>query len=312
MNRIPNTLSPTLETPVEQREPGLLDKLGWYIPFAVIARLLANRKGAIGTFIMLLLVIVAILGPAIAPYSAIELHISERLLPPSSKYWFGTDELGRDILSRVIVGAAISLEAGLFAVFLAALVGTVTGVTAGYLGGWLDSLVMRVWDTLLAFPTIFLAIGIVTILGPGKVNAYVAIAVANMPTFSRLVRSSTLAVKGLPFVEAARCVGCSNWRIMFKTIFPNTVTPLLVQMAIAARAAILVEASLSFLGLGSQPPEPSWGNMLSAAQGFMQISPTYGIFPGVAITLVVVGLSFFADGLQDAIDPRRIPSQVKG
>jgi peptide/nickel transport system permease protein len=308
MNTSPNTLWPT---PIEQGELSLLEKLDRYVPLSVIARLLANRKGAIGTFIMLLLVIVAILGPAIAPYSAIELHLGEQLLPPSSKYWFGTDELGRDILSRVIVGASISLEAGLFAVFLAALVGTVTGITAGYLGGWLDSLVMRVWDTLLAFPTIFLAIGIVTILGPGKVNAYVAIAVANMPTFSRLVRSSTLAVKGLPFVEAARCLGCSNWRIMFKTIFPNTVSPLLVQMAIAARAAILVEASLSFLGLGSQPPEPSWGNMLSAAQGFMQISPTYGIFPGVAITLVVVGLSFFADGLQDAIDPRRIRSQAK-
>jgi ABC-type dipeptide/oligopeptide/nickel transport system permease subunit len=278
---------------------------------AVVKRLLMNRKGAIGTGILVLVVLMALFGPRFAPYDAIELHLDDQLAEPSRQYWFGTDELGRDILSRIIVGAAISLEAGLLAVTLAAIVGIVTGLTAGYLGGGFDSVIMRIWDTVLAFPAIFLAIGIVTILGAGRSNATLAIAIINMPAFARLIRATTLSVKGNEFVDAARLLGATDLRIMFKTIFPNCITPLMVQMAISVPSAIIIEAALSFLGLGSQPPAPSWGNMLSAAQSYLHQAPTYGIFPGVAISLTVIGMNYFADGLQDAVDARRIYATSK-
>lgn len=272
---------------------------------SALNRLIRNPKGAVGTSILVLLIVTALFAPVLAPFDPIELHLQDQLAAPSAKYWFGTDELGRDILSRIIFGAAISLQAGLVAVSLAAVIGVITGLLAGYMGGWFDSIIMRIWDTLLAFPAIFLAIGIVTILGPGRINAVIAVAIINMPTFARLVRATTLSVKGTEYVEAARAIGCSNSWLMFKTILPNTIAPLMVQVAIAAPAAILVEASLSYLGLGSQPPEPSWGNMLQSAQAYLYQAPTYGIFPGMAITLVVIGMNYLADGLQDAIDPRR-------
>jgi peptide/nickel transport system permease protein len=196
-------------------------------------------------------------------------------------------------------------------VLLAAVVGALTGLVAGYRGGWFDLTVMRLWETLLAFPAIFLAIGIVTVLGPGWLNAVLAITVLNIPVFSRLVRASALSLRGRDFVAAARAVGCSDWRIMLSHVLPNCVAPLVVQMAIAAPEAILVEASLSFLGLGSQPPDPSWGNMLGGAQGYLYRAPHYALFPGLAITLVVVGMNYFADGLQDALDPTRIRGQAR-
>ena len=209
------------------------------------------------------------------------------------------------------LGARIALEAGLLAVALAAAIGVFSGLLAGYLGGWVDTIIMRLWDTLLAFPAIFLAIGIVTIVGPGYLNAVIAVAIINIPTFARLVRATTITVKETDFVQAAYSIGASQWRIMFKTILPNCIAPVMVQVAIAAPAAILVEASLSYLGLGSQPPTPSWGNMLTAAQSYLYRAPTYGVWPGLAITLVVIGLNYFADGLQDAIDPRRIRASAK-
>src|SRR3990172_747045 len=242
---------------------------------AVLRRLMRERKGAVGTVCMLLFILVAIVGPRVPPYNPIELHLDAQLAPPSARFWWGTDELGRDILSRVIHGARVSLAAGVLAVGL-----------AGYLGGWIDAIISRVWDTLLAFPAIFLAIGIVTIIGPGYLNAVLAVAIINLPTFARLVRASTIALRGKDFVEAARAIGAPNARIMFRTILPNCLSLVVVQMAIAAPAAILVEASLSYLGLGSQPPTASWGNMLTAAQSYLYRSPTYGIFPGAALTLV--------------------------
>jgi peptide/nickel transport system permease protein len=270
-----------------------------------LVRLFRSPKGAMGTLLLVALVLAAIFGPHLAPYDPIEIQVQDKLLPPSAQHWFGTDELGRDIFSRIIYGARVSLEAGLLAVLLAAVVGVVTGLISGYLGGWFDVVIMRIWDTFLAFPAIFLAIGIVTILGPGQMNATIAVAIINMPTFARLVRATTLSVKNHDYVQAARAMGSKNSRIMFKTIFPNCIAPLMVAMAIAAPAAILVEASLSYLGLGSQPPDPSWGNMLQSAQGYLHRAPTYGIFPGLAITFLVIGMNYFADGLQDAIDPRR-------
>ncbi len=273
--------------------------------FAVAVRLVRNRKGAIGTISLLALTILAIASPLFAPFNPNTLHLDAQLAAPSSTYWFGTDELGRDILSRVIFAARPAIRAGLSAVVLAAAIGSVTGLLAGYLGGWLDSVIGRVWDALLAFPSIFLAIGIVTILGPGWINAVLAIAVINMPGFSRVVRAATLSAKEKDYIVAAWSIGCTKSRIMRKHLFPNCIVPAIVLMAIAVPEAILVEASLSFLGLGSQPPSASWGNMLSGAQGYLSRSSTYAVFPGLAIVFTVVAMNFFADGLQDAIDPRR-------
>jgi peptide/nickel transport system permease protein len=293
----------TATSPVS--EPTFRERISQNPNVDVLRRMLRSPKGAVGLVILVLLVITAIFGPYLAPHDPIEIRVQDQLLPPSSTYWFGTDELGRDIFSRIIYGARVSLQAGLLAVSLAALVGVVTGLLAGYLGGWFDTVIMRIWDTFLAFPAIFLAIGIVTILGPGQKNAMIAVAIISMPTFARLVRATTLSVKNQDYVAASRAIGSGRSRIMYRTIFPNCIAPLMVAMAIAAPTAILVEASLSYLGLGSQPPDPSWGNMLQSAQSYLHRAPTYGIFPGLAITFLVLGMNYFADGLQDAIDPRR-------
>lgn len=274
----------------------------------VVRRLLRNRKGFFGTAVLGALIFVAVLCPYVSPYDPAQVHLTAQLAPPSSTYWFGTDELGRDVFSRVLYGSRPSLGAGLLVVVLAAFVGTLTGLVAGYAGGWPDAVVMRVWDTLLAFPAVFLAIGIVSVLGPGWLNGALAIAAVNTPVFSRLVRAITLSLCGQDFVVAARAVGCSDGRIMRAHVLPGCLAPLIVQMAIAAPDAILVEAALSFLGLGSRPPAPSWGNMLSAAQGYLGRSATYALFPGLAITLVVLGMNFFADGLRDALDPQQARS----
>jgi peptide/nickel transport system permease protein len=271
-----------------------------------VRRLFRSRKGIVGAGFLLGLLVVAAVGPLIAPYDPNELHGADQLAPPSATYLFGTDELGRDILSRVIVGARPAIEAGILAVTLAGVVGCLTGLAAGYFGGWLDVLIGRLLDTLLSFPAIFLAIGIATILGAGQLTPVLAIAIISMPVSSRLVRAVTVSARNSEYVEAARTLGCSDWRVMVAHIMPNCVAPLIVQMAIAAPDAILVEASLSFLGLGTPLPAATWGNMLGTAQTFLARSWTYAIFPGLAITLTVVGLNYFADALQDAIDPRRI------
>jgi peptide/nickel transport system permease protein len=279
---------------------------------AVIIRLWKNSKGSFGMVVLLVLIALAVFDNQIAPYDPIELHLKDKLQPPNATYWFGTDELGRDILSRIIHGTDVALEAGLFAVLIGAFVGVTTGVIAGYIGGSLDTIIMRWWDTILAFPAIFKGIALAAVLGAGPVVAMLAVAFTTMPTFSRLTRSIAISVKDAEFVAAEQALGASDWSIMFKSILPNCLTPVLVNMALAAPSAILIEASLSFLGLGSQPPDPTWGNMLRAAQGYLRQVPTYAIFPGIFITLVVLGLNFFADGLQDAIDPRRIRAARRG
>jgi peptide/nickel transport system permease protein len=269
-------------------------------------RLVRSPKGRFGLAVLVLLVLMALLAPVLAPYNPNDLHLLDQLAPPSRQYPLGTDEVGRDVLSRMMYSARPALAAGLVTVALAACIGAATGLIAGYRAGLVDAVLMRVWDMLLAFPAIFLAIGIVSVLGPGWINAILAIAILNIPVFSRLVRASTLAVRNRDFVAAAYATGCSDRRIMYRHVFPSCLAPLVVQMAIAVPDAILIEATLSFLGLGSQPPDPSWGNMLSSAQGYLYRSPWYALFPGLAITIVVVGMNFFADGLQDALDPRRL------
>jgi peptide/nickel transport system permease protein len=273
-------------------------------------RLLSSPKGSFGLAVLFILVTVAAIAPFAAPYNPNELHLLDQLAAPSRQYLFGTDEVGRDVLSRVMYSARPALAAGLLTVALAACIGTLTGLLAGYRAAAVDALLMRLWDMLLAFPAIFLAIGIVSVLGPGWINAILAIAILNIPVFSRLVRASTLAVRNRDFVAAAYATGCSDSRIMVRHVLPSCLAPLVVQMAIAVPDAILVEATLSFLGLGSQPPDASWGNMLSAAQGYLYRSPWYALFPGLAITIVVVGMNFFADGLQDALDPSRLRAKA--
>jgi peptide/nickel transport system permease protein len=268
-------------------------------------RLIRSPKGTFGTLVLLLLMVMALFGPLISPYDPLELDVRNKLQGPSIDHLFGTDELGRDILSRVIFGSVVSLKIGILAVTLAAVVGVVTGLIAGYVGGIVDAIIMRIWDTLLSFPGIFLAIGMVSILSPGPSVAIFAVALTSMPTFARLTRSIAISIKDMEFVTAEKALGVSDFEIIFRTILPNCLTPVIVNIAIAAPAAILMEASLSYLGLGSQPPEPSWGNMLQTAQIYISRTPTYGIFPGLALTFVVLGMNFFADGLQDALDPRR-------
>lgn len=291
---------------VAERSGTFWDKLSEAGAVVVFGRLARNRKGAFGLVVLVTLILVAVFAPEISRHDPNENHLLVQLAPPSATYWFGTDELGRDLFSRVIYGSRPSLLAGLLTVILAAAVGSLTGVVGGYTRGWFDLVIMRVWDALLAFPAIFLAIGIVSILGPGWINGTLAIAIVNIPVFARLVRAVTLSVAQKDFITAAQATGCADWYVMLVHVFPNCLAPLIVQMAIAAPDAILVEAALSFLGLGSQPPDASWGNMLSAAQGYLYRSSTYALFPGIAITLVVLGMNFFADGLQDAIDPQRI------
>ena len=269
-------------------------------------RLARTRKGIVGLTFLAVLLFVAVVGRFFVPYDPNQVHPADQLAPPSATYWLGTDELGRDIFSRLITAAWPAVQAGVLAVSLAGLVGSITGMLAGYFGGWLDAVIGRVWDTLLAFPAIFLAIGIVSILGPGQFSGVLAIAIINMPVSSRLVRAVTVSARNADYVDAARALGCSDWRVMTAHILPNCVAPLIVQMAIAAPDAILVEATLSFLGLGAPLPAPTWGNMLGSAQTYLSRSWTYALFPGLAITMTVIGLNYFADALQDALDPRRI------
>jgi len=271
-----------------------------------LRRLTRSRKGVVGLTFLVVLILVAGLGRFVVPYDPNAVHPADQLAPPSSTYLLGTDELGRDVLSRVITAAWPAVQAGVLAVALAGLVGSVTGLLAGYFGGWLDAAIGRVWDTLLAFPAIFLAIGIVSILGPGQFSGVLAIAIINMPVSSRLVRAVTVSARNADYVEAARALGCSDRRVMVSHILPNCIAPLIVQMAIAAPDAILVEATLSFLGLGAPLPAPTWGNMLGSAQTYLARSWVYALAPGLAITLTVIGLNYFADALQDALDPRRI------
>jgi peptide/nickel transport system permease protein len=271
-----------------------------------LRRLARSRKGVVGLTFLIVLLVVAGLGRFVVPYDPNAVHPADQLAPPSATYWLGTDELGRDVLSRVITAAWPAVQAGVLAVALAGLVGSVTGLLAGYFGGWLDAAIGRVWDTLLAFPAIFLAIGIVSILGPGQFSGVLAIAIINMPVSSRLVRAVTVSARNADYVEAARALGCSDARVMVSHILPNCIAPLIVQMAIAAPEAILVEATLSFLGLGAPLPAPTWGNMLGSAQTYLARSWVYALAPGLAITLTVIGLNYFADALQDALDPRRI------
>ena len=264
-----------------------------------------RRKGAVFALaVILIFVSAAVLAPVISPYNP-ELQIwSEVRKAPSAQHWFGTDDVGRDVLARVIFGARASLLAGVISVAIAVLVGVPVGLISGYLGGFVDALFSRITDALLACPFLILAIAFAAFLGPSLGNAMIAIGITTTPIFIRLTRGQVMAVKVEDYVEAARAVGNPHWRIALVHILPNILPALLVQATLSIAAAIIAEAALSFLGLGQQPPAPSWGSMLNAAQRFLVNAPWMAIWPGLAIFLTVLSFNLVGDGLHDALDPR--------
>lgn len=267
-------------------------------------RLRRNSGGWIGLWLTLLVVVVAVAAPLLAPYDPTEMFTQIRLQGPSSTHWLGTDELGRDLLSRILYGARVSVQVGLISVTIGVTGGSLLGLITGYYGGWVDTVIMRFMDILFAFPSILLALGVVAVLGPSLTNTMLAIGIVYIPIFIRIVRASVLEVRGLDYVDAARALGLTPARILWRHVYPNTMAPLLVQASLALSGAILTEASLSFLGLGIQPPDPSWGSMLSASRRFMELAPWTTIFPALATMVTVLGFNLFGDGLRDVLDPR--------
>jgi peptide/nickel transport system permease protein len=270
----------------------------------MIRQLIRNRLVLVGLVIMALFVFTAVFAPWLAPYSPFEQCLEEGLRPPTMEHPFGQDKLGRDILSRVIFGARISIWIGLAAVAVSAGIGVVLGSLAGYLGGVIDELLMRLIDILLAFPGILLAIALMAVLGPSLNNVILALCIIGWVGYARLVRGQVLAVRNYEFVTAAKVQGAGQLRIIFKHILPNIMGPLMVQITFGLAGVIVAEAGLSFLGLGTQPPTPSWGLMLNEGRQFLLVSPHLSIFPGLAIMLTVLGFNFIGDGLRDVLDPK--------
>ncbi len=266
--------------------------------------LMRNRLVLAGTIMVLGFVLTALLAGLIAPYSPIANNVRASLQPPSSFYYFGTDRFGRDVFSRVVYGSQVTLVVAFTSVLISALIGVTLGLVSGYFGGWLDNLIGRVFDVLFSFPALLLAIGVAAMLGPGQSNAVFAIAVVYAPLFGRVIRGPVLVERSKEYVEAARVLGAPTWRIIGRHVFPNVLSPLTVQATITFSHAILLEAYLSFLGLGIQPPHPSWGTMLQEARTFLETAPWMSIFPGVAIMLAVLAFNLLGDGIRDALDPR--------
>jgi peptide/nickel transport system permease protein len=266
--------------------------------------LMNNGLVVSGFALVALMLFLAVFAPLLAPRDPIGQDIANGLKGPAWSWLFGTDRFGRDILSRVIYGSRISLWVAFASISVAIFVGSVFGLLSGYLGGWVDNLISRVMDVFFSFPSLFLAIAIAAILGPGLNNAILAIAVVYAPFFSRVVRGPVLAERGKEYVEAARVIGGSTRQIVFGHILPNVVSPVIVQGSVVLSQAILIEASLSYLGLGTQPPDPSWGTMLNEGRTFLELAPWMSIFPGLAIMLAVLGFNLVGDGLRDVLDPK--------
>ena len=270
-----------------------------------VRRLVRRRAAMIGLAVALFFILLAMAAPLLAPYDPLATNWAAVRKAPSVIHLFGTDEIGRDVLARVIWASRASLLAGLVSVMLALALGVPIGLVSGYVGGILDGTIMRLIDAMLAIPFLILAIALAAFLGPSLTNAMIAIGISQIPIFARLTRGQVLSVKHEDYVEAARAVGNPQYRIVLRHILPNIVPPLLVQATLATAAAIIAEASLSFLGLGQQPPNPSWGSMLNTAKNFMTQAPWMAIWPGLAIFSLVLSLNLFGDGLRDALDPRR-------
>lgn len=273
---------------------------------SALRRLLRQPMGTLGLLLTGLSVAAAVLAPAIVPYDPLVQHQNQELVQPGRAFLLGTDDVGRDILSRILYGMRLSLMVGILSVLLGALVGVVSGMTAGYLEGWLDAVTMRLWDSVLAFPPVLVGVAIAALMGPGTLSLCLALALASIPQFARLARASVLVEKQREYVAAARCLGGSDVLILARHIFPNTLSPLLVQLTLAMAFAVLLESGLSFLGIGAQPPEASLGSMLSVARRFLRPAPWYGVFPGLALVVLLLGLNFLSDAARTALDPRRV------
>jgi len=267
-------------------------------------KLVRNRIAMLGLATVVFFVLLAVFAPWIAPSDPIATSWGAIRKPPSATYWFGTDELGRDVLSRVVWGTRASLMAGVVSVTISLVLGVLIGMVAGFFGGLVDSIISRITDAFLACPFLILAIALAAFLGPSLTNAMIAIGVSAAPIFVRLTRAQVINVKVEDYIEAARAVGCSPLRIAVSHILPNISAPVIVQSTLAIAAAVIAEASLSFLGLGQQPPAPSWGSMLNTAKNFMDNAPWMAIWPGLAIFALVLAFNLLGDGLRDALDPR--------
>lgn len=263
-----------------------------------------NKAAVVGAIIIAFYIFIATFAPLLSPFDPYEIQLENKLQPPSFEHWMGTDDKGRDILSRILYGSRLSMGVGFAAVAFGAFFGILFGLIAGYYGKWVDSVIMRCMDVLLAFPGILLALAIISALGPGLINVTIAVGAFSVPLFARIVRGSTLEVKQLEYVDAIRSLGAKDSTIIFRHILPNILSPIIVQGTLRIATAILSAAGLSFLGLGAQPPSSEWGTMLSAGRDFLFSAPYIAIFPGVAIAILVLGFNIFGDGLRDALDPR--------
>ena len=269
-----------------------------------IQRFLRNRGATLALVFLLALVLVAIFAPAIAPYDPYQQHLPDRRAAPNEQYWLGADEFGRDVLSRIIFGARVALRTGFISTGLGLVSGVLLGTLAGYFGGLLDDLIMRIMDILLAFPYLLLAIAIVSALGPSELNTQLAIAIWTLPTFARLIRGAVLSLREKEFVEAAVALGAQTSGIIQRHIIPNTLSPIIVYGALFIARAIMLEAALSFLGLGAQPPIASWGNMISEGRNYLRLAPHIITMPGIALASTVLAINLLADGLQEALNTK--------
>lgn len=273
---------------------------------SVLYRLKRNKLAMFGLFLLAAMIIISICADFIADYDKLVIgqNIKERLQPPSSSHWFGTDHFGRDIFARIVHGSRISLSLSIIAMIFAVAAGAIIGAIAGYYGGRTDDIIMRLMDILLSIPPMLMSISIVAALGQSMVNLLIALGIAYVPVFARVIRSSILSVKGQEFIEAAKACGTSDARIILKHIIPNAIGPIIVQATLAMGSVILIISSLSFMGLGVKPPAPEWGTMLYEGRDFLRQAPYLTLFPGAAITIAVISLNLLGDGLRDALDPR--------
>lgn len=274
--------------------------------FVSIRRFVQKKPlGAIGAMIIIVMVLAAVFAGAVTPYDPTAVQPTRRLMPPGPEFWFGSDELGRDIFSRVVYGSQTSLYVGLATVFFTSVFGTLFGIVSGYFGGWVDLVIQRVMDSIMPFPLLVLAMTLVSMLGPSRENIIIALAIVITPRNARVIRGTTLSISKNQYVDAARAIGCTDSRILLRYILPNVAAPIVVLASIQLGSAILTEASLSFLGLGTPPPNPTWGGMVSGGgRKFLESAPWIAIFPGIAISLAVYGINLLGDALRDVWDPR--------
>ncbi|WP_421180798.1 ABC transporter permease [Metabacillus dongyingensis] len=263
-----------------------------------------NKAAVVGGAIILFYILIALFAPLLAAHDPFEIQLDKKLQQPSFEHWMGTDDKGRDILARILYGSRLSMGIGFAAVSFGAFFGIIMGLTAGYYGGWVDTMISRILDVMLAFPGILLALAIISALGPSLVNVMIAVGIFSVPLFARVVRGSTLETKKLEYIDAIRSLGANDGTIIFKHILPNILSPIIIQGTLRLATAILSAAGLSFLGLGAQPPSPEWGTMLSSGRDFLFSAPYIALFPGLAISVLVLGFNLFGDGLRDALDPR--------